>query len=131
MAVKLVQKSGNLDLSSPELVVSAVHSVNGKTGHIVLSAEDVGALPEGTEIPSIAGLATEEYVDKAIGGIEFPDTDLSNYYTKAEVDNAVSNASLNDAECIAALIQTDMLPTFHNGEGKMVMDENNNVVFRY
>jgi hypothetical protein len=31
-----------------------------------LSAEDVGALPANTEIPSIAGLATEEYVETAI-----------------------------------------------------------------
>ena len=31
----------------------AVASVNGKTGAVVLTAEDVGALPEGTEIPSV------------------------------------------------------------------------------
>lgn len=30
----------------------AVQSVNGKTRHVVLNAEDVGALPEGTFIPS-------------------------------------------------------------------------------
>lgn len=43
-----------------------VKSVNGKTGAVVLSASDVGALPSNTKIPSIAGLATETYVDDKI-----------------------------------------------------------------
>lgn len=36
----------------------AVSSVNSKTGDVVLTASDVGALPDTTEIPSIEGLAT-------------------------------------------------------------------------
>jgi hypothetical protein len=39
-----------------------VHSVNGKAGHVVLDAEDVGALPSDTVIPSLDGYATEEWV---------------------------------------------------------------------
>jgi hypothetical protein len=35
-----------------------VESVNGKTGNVVLTAEDVDALPADTVIPSIEGLAT-------------------------------------------------------------------------
>ena len=41
-----------------------VHSVNGKAGHVVLSAEDVGALPSDTPIPSLDGYATEEWVQE-------------------------------------------------------------------
>lgn len=40
-----------------------VDSVNGKKGDVVLTASDVGALPANTVIPSIDGLATEEYAD--------------------------------------------------------------------
>ena len=38
--------------------VTEVHSVNGKAGHVVLTAEDVGALPLDTPIPSLDGYAT-------------------------------------------------------------------------
>lgn len=40
-----------------------VESVNGQTGAVVLTAEDVGALPADTVIPSTSGLASESYVD--------------------------------------------------------------------
>lgn len=40
-----------------------VDSVNGQTGAVVLTAEDVGALPADTVIPSTSGLASESYVD--------------------------------------------------------------------
>ena len=43
---------------------------------------------DGIEIPSLEGYATEEYVDNAVGGIEFPETDLSDYYTKQEVNES-------------------------------------------
>ena len=43
-----------------------VSSVNGKTGAVVLSAADVGALPASTVIPSTSGLATETYVDNKV-----------------------------------------------------------------
>lgn len=36
-------------------------------------------------VPDLAGVATEEYVQEQIGAIEHPTTDLTNYYTKAEV----------------------------------------------
>lgn len=39
----------------------------------------------------VAGYATEKYVDDAIAAIEIPTTDLSNYYTKQEVDNKIPN----------------------------------------
>ena len=50
MAIELVYKGG----------ISPVKSVNGKTGDVVLTAEDVGALPIGTEIPNPDWMATKE-----------------------------------------------------------------------
>ena len=83
--VTALEKSG----VSPEVIAKAVEdylaehpiagnivSVNGQTGEVVLTASDVGALPADTEIPSIAGLASTEYVDNAIANIPAPD--LSN-----------------------------------------------------
>lgn len=90
-----------------------VESVNGKTGAVELTYEDVGALAADTPIPSTAGLATEKYVDEKIanipetdltgyatktyvddeiGKIDIPDTDLSDYYTKTQTDKAISDA---------------------------------------
>ena len=43
------------------------------------------------DIPSTEGLATEEYVQEQIDAINITETDLSNYYTKSEVDNAKAN----------------------------------------
>ena len=54
-------------------IAGNIVSVNGQTGEVVLTASDVGALPADTEIPSIAGLASTEYVDNAIANIPAPD----------------------------------------------------------
>lgn len=44
-------------------------------------------------IPSTDGLATTEYVDNAVANVPTGgDVDLSNYYTKTEVDTAIENA---------------------------------------
>ena len=61
-----------------------VHSVNGKAGHVVLDAEDVGALPSDTPIPSLDGYATEEWVQE------------QGYATPADIPTDVS-AFNNDA----------------------------------
>lgn len=46
-----------------------VHSVNGKTGIVNLTASDIGALSDTTAIPSIEGLATETYVNNKVAGL--------------------------------------------------------------
>lgn len=51
--------------------VPSSRTVNGKalTANITLSASDVGALPNTTQIPSIDGLATETYVNNKVAGL--------------------------------------------------------------
>jgi len=44
----------------------AVQSVNGKTGAVVLTASDVGALPFDTPIPSLTGYATEAWTNQQL-----------------------------------------------------------------
>lgn len=43
------------------------------------TAEEVGALPSDTPIPSIEGLATEKYVDDKVAGIKIPESGTSDY----------------------------------------------------
>lgn len=45
----------------------AVDSVNGKTGEVVLTASDVGALPDSTSIPDAATVAPADLGTKAVG----------------------------------------------------------------
>lgn len=62
-----------VDLDEPSSGNTYVNSINGKTGEVVLSASDVGALPDSIEIPNLDGYATEEYVDErisSIGGVQ-------------------------------------------------------------
>ena len=68
----------------------AVTSVQGRTGDVVLTAEDVKALPEDTYIPSLEGYATEEYVIETVQDLE-----LENYYTKEEIDVAIENVEVD------------------------------------
>lgn len=81
-----------------------VKSVNGKTGNVVLTALDIkgvatedyvsakiaeAQLAEGGEV-DLTAYATKDYVNQQIDAI--PETDLSNYYTKTQTDNAISTA---------------------------------------
>ena len=72
----------------------AVSSVNGKVGAVVLTAKDVGALPDTTVIPNVEEFATKEYVNEAVANLDI-DTEninLSNYYTKTETDTKINEA---------------------------------------
>ena len=44
-------------------------------------------------IPSTAGLATEEYVNEAVAGIEIPEVDLSGYALKSEIPSTAGLAT--------------------------------------
>ena len=63
---KLTTMQSDIDSKVP-----SSRTVNGKalTANITLSASDVGALPNTTQIPSIDGLATETYVDNKVAGL--------------------------------------------------------------
>lgn len=54
-----------------------------------LFSKDYNDLTNKPTIPSTEGLATEKYVDDAIANLDIPEAevDLSDYYTKTEIDN--------------------------------------------
>lgn len=94
-----------------ETIGAPVNSVNGHTGDIVLTASDVGALPDTTEIPSIDGLASESYVDTAIGNIEIPSIEglASENYVETKIAELVNSApeTLNTLNELATALGND------------------------
>jgi hypothetical protein len=51
-----------------------------------------GSYNDLTDVPSLEGLATEQYVDNAIANIDLPEADLDNYFTKDETTDMVAQA---------------------------------------
>lgn len=82
------QRLGTVVASIPTTYVA---SINSKTGVVNLTAEDIGALPSTTEIPSIDGLATESFVTSKIAEAQLDggDVDLSGYATKDDLNAAL------------------------------------------
>ena len=68
-----------------------VESVNGKTGAVVLTAADVGALSADTEIPSTAGLATETFVEEYVDEQNFADKTYVKNYVTQEIEDALAD----------------------------------------
>ena len=91
--VSQLENDSNYLSSIPEEYVTETE-LNAK-GYLT-EHQDLSAYALKTEIPSVDGLATTQYVDNAIANV--PTTDLSNYYTKAEtyskteVDTLVANS---------------------------------------
>lgn len=122
-----IQNVDNLAQAVNSIPSGAVDSVNGKTGEVVLTAEDVHALPDDTVIPSLNGYATEAYVnshhdntkmDKTnptgtgsfslnrkagtyVGNYSFAEgynTTASSYYSHAEGSSTIATAQASHAE---------------------------------
>lgn len=72
-----------------------------------LFSKDYNDLTNKPEIPSIEGLASETYVQTEIGKINLPETDLSNYYTKEEVDALLP---VEEIEEVKTKVETVLLP---------------------
>ena len=99
-------QTGDVEITAASLgaLTSApVSSVNGNTGDVVLTASDVGALPDTTNIPSIEGLASENYVETKIA--ELVNSAPETLNTLNELATALGNDP-NFATTIAAEIGT-------------------------
>ena len=92
----------NIDLSSyatKEELTNAINSI------------DLSAYALKTEIPSLDGYATTEYVDNAIANVPSGgggNVDLSNYYTKAETDER--DLMISPFNCSGEKYITDNMP---------------------
>lgn len=68
-----------------------LNRVNEVDANIAQNVENY--LKENPVEVDLTGYATEKYVDDAIANIDVPDVDLSDYYTKSEVDNLIPSTS--------------------------------------
>ena len=70
---------------------SAVTSVNGKTGDVMLNAEDVGALPDDTPIPSELADLSEDSTHRTV-----TDTEKTDWNAKADISDlpTVNNSTI-------------------------------------
>ena len=66
----------------------------------------------------LTGYATEEFVNNAINNIDFPETDLSNYYNKEETTNLINQA----IESIPEVDVSDMATKTWVGEQNFITD---------
>lgn len=82
-------------------------SLEGYAKTVDLFSKDYNDLTNKPEIPSIEGLASETYVQTEIGKIKFPETDLSNYYTKEEIDALLP---VEEIEEVKTKVETVLLP---------------------
>ena len=102
----------NIDLSSyatKEELTNAINSI------------DLSAYAKKTDIPSLDGLATTEYVDNAVSNI--PTTDLTGYATKEYVSTAINSIPVTDLSNyytkneVYTKAETDaLIPTVTNGK---------------
>jgi len=90
----------------------AVDSVNGQTGVVELDAEDVGALPDDTDIPSKTSDLTNDsgFITNTVNNL------VSYYlktetYTKSEVDALIAALTSIDFEFVSELPTTDISTT--------------------
>jgi hypothetical protein len=72
--------------------------VQDQIDDIDLFSGDYDDLINKPTIPSIVGLATEDYVDTAISNIDIPEVDLTGLATEDYVDTAISNIDIPEVD---------------------------------
>lgn len=85
------------DISESIVAESEEWKVVDEAGNIIFQVDADGAHTTAMTLDGKAA-ATEEYVNEAIGNIEFPKTDLTNYATKQYVDDAVDSIEIPEAD---------------------------------
>lgn len=87
--------------------VAGVQSVNGQTGVVVLDAEDVGALPNDTVIPTALSQLAQDSTHRLV-----TDTEKTSWNSKQ--DNLVSGTNIKtiNNESLLGSGNIDILPTF-------------------
>lgn len=75
----------------------------GPNGTWVISGNDTGIIAS----PSLAGYATEEYVNAQIAAIDFPEPDLTSYATRKELNEAILGIIIPDVSGFATKEELD------------------------
>lgn len=125
-----------LNLQREPLIVGAggaVNSVNGQTGDVVLTAEDVGALPDSTTIPSKTSelendsdYQTGDEVNQAIG-LETTARENADNGLQGQIDGLSAASDVTDIVGTYADLQAyDTSKLKDNDIVKVLQDENQN-----
>lgn len=108
MGIELVKynknSNGNVELTAPKMG-GAVKSVNGYKGDVVLTHEDVGALPKDTVIPTkVSELENDNNYLSSIPNEYITEEELNNkeLASKEYVDNAINNIDIPQGEQVQA-----------------------------
>ena len=81
--------------------------------------QDLSDYAKKTDLPSVDGLASEDFVREAIGAINIPETDLISYSTTAEVTAAINTAvdvKADDVPFVESMYVTNAIGLFQVGE---------------
>lgn len=87
--IKLVKTNGSLELKTPSTVIKNVEEIY--VGNTAPTDGDYKVWVNSDK--AVTEVATKEYVDQELENLDFSDIeiDLTDYYTKEEVDKAISN----------------------------------------
>lgn len=104
---QVLQKKSNTDYDTEWVnpPASGVSSVNGKTGEVTLDAEDVGALPADTPIPSALADLSDDSTHRVV-----TDSEKSTWNGKQDTINDLSEIR-SGAAAGATAVQTETDPT--------------------
>lgn len=93
---------GSVVPAKPEPAAHPVESVNGKAGAVVLTAADVGALPDTTEIPDAEKVSSWGFLRKAWSDLVAAFADKVHRHTIGQVDRLQSELSTLDQKATEA-----------------------------
>ena len=98
MGIKLKQTNGNIELKNPGSII--IQGGGGECNCIYIGTEapqeedvKVWINPDGD---ILSDLATKEYVDAAVAGVEAPEVDLSDYALKSDIPSLDGYAKAED-----------------------------------
>lgn len=93
---------GSVVPAKPEPAAHPIESVNGKAGAVVLTAADVGALPDTTEIPDAEKVSAWGFLRKAWSDLVAAFADKVHRHTIGQVDGLQSELSTLDLKATGA-----------------------------
>jgi hypothetical protein len=97
--------------------VTKVSELENDLGY--LTEQSLEPYAKKSELPSLEGVASEEFVRESISAIEFPEPDMSSYSTTEEMNTAITNAAAfkaNEIPFAVTQVVTKPVGAFQSGD---------------
>lgn len=134
MAIRILTEEDKVELE--EKITEAAQTGGGEDVYILADGETIDDAPENADVvidPN--GEAVELMIAPASASvgqtIVVKAVDENGKPTEWEATDFPEVNGLSDGSQISALVETDMLPAVHDTDGKILTDENGNVILRY